>query len=173
VRWLSLLAIAALAAHSARADTSGGRLVRLAWLTGCWAMRDANREAQLQWMRPLGGGMVGMSRTVVGGIMVSYGQLRIEEAGGRLRYIVQLAAQPEATLVVAELRDDAVVFDGDGRDYPQRVRYARQPDGSLLVQVAGIVKGRRRVDDFAYERVACDAPPAESTDLSTDLEVVP
>ena len=108
--------------------------------------------------------MIGMSRTVVGGIMVSYGHLRIEDAGGQLRYVVQLAAQPEAALVATGVTDDAVVFGGTGRDYPQRVRYARQPDGSLLVQVEGIVMGRRRVDDFPYGREACDAPAAESTD---------
>ena len=164
LRRLSLLALALFAAPSIGADAPERRLHRLHWLTGCWAIRDANREAQLQWLRPLGGSMIGMSRTVVGGIMVSYGYLRIEEGGGQLRYVVHLAAQPEAALVVAGLTDDAVVFGGAGRDYPQRVRYERQPDGSLLVQVEGVVMGRRRVDDFPYDRVACDAPAVESTD---------
>lgn len=75
-----------------------------------------------------------------------------------------VAGLPEAVLVVAELRDDTVVFAGDSGDHPQRLRCARQPDGSLLLQVAGIVKGRRPVDEFPCERVACDAPPAESID---------
>lgn len=164
IGWFSLVAIVVLAGAASRADAPAGRLDRLAWLTGCWAMRDANRDAQLQWMRPLGGGMIGMSRTVVGGIMVSYGYLRIEDAGGQLRYVVRLAAQPEGALVVAELSDDAVVFDREVRDYPRRVRYARQPDGSLLVQVAGVVNGRPRIDDFPYDRAACDTPAADSTD---------
>jgi hypothetical protein len=51
-----------------------------------------------------------------------------------------------------------VVFGSSTHDYPQRIRYALQPDGTLLGQTEGVVKGRRRVEDFPYARVACDMP---------------
>jgi len=160
----SLLAMVVLAASSADAQVSSGRLDRLAWLTGCWGTSDSNRVSQEQWMRPLGGSMIGMSRTVVGGITVSYEFMRIEEAGGQLRFVLQPPAQPDAVFTLVELREGAVVFGSGTQDYPQRVRYTLQPDGSLLGQAEGVVKGRRRVEDFPYSRVPCDGPAIRPAD---------
>ena len=158
MRRQSLLAMAGLVAFAATADAPPGGLDRLAWLTGCWATSDANRVAQEQWLRPLGGSMIGMSRTVVGGITVSYEFMRIEDSGAELRFVIQAPAQPEVVYALADVRENAVVFARATQDYPQRVRYALQPDGSLLGQAEGMVKGRRRVEDFPYVRVACDTP---------------
>ncbi|MFO1375411.1 MAG: DUF6265 family protein [Steroidobacteraceae bacterium] len=158
----SLLAIIALAASSVSADVPPTGLERLAWLSGCWGTSDANRVSQEQWMRPLGGNMIGMSRTVVGGIAVSHEFMRIEEAGGQLRFVIQPPAQPEAAFTLVEMLEGAVVFGNGTQEYPQRVRYALQPDGSLLGQVEGVVKGRRRVEDFPYSRVPCDGPATRS-----------
>lgn len=160
----SLLAIVVLAASSAGAEAPSGKLDRLAWLAGCWGTSDANRVSQEQWLRPLGGTMIGMSRTVVGGITVSYEFLRIEEVGGQLRFVIQPPAQPETTFTLVEIRDDGVVFGSGAQDYPQRVRYTLRPDGSLLGQAEGVVKGRRRVEDFPYSRVACDVPATRPLD---------
>jgi hypothetical protein len=45
---------------------------RVAWLQGCWELSSPERTVEEQWMGPRAGSMIGMSRTVRGGMLVAY-----------------------------------------------------------------------------------------------------
>ena len=109
-------------------------------------------------MKPLGGTMVGMARTVAGGKTVSYEHLRIEERDGQLVYTAIPSGQKEASFKQVELTDSVIVFSNPTHDFPQRIRYRRLPDGSLLAQTEGEHAGKTRVVDFPMKRTRCDEP---------------
>lgn len=91
-------------------------------------------------MRPRGGTMHGMSRTVSkqDGRTVDFEATRIEELEGRLRFIAKPARQPEATFEAITLTDSSVVFENPAHDFPQRVGYRRLPGGGI----EGWIEGR-------------------------------
>eukprot|EP01137_Pigoraptor_chileana_P028801 Opistho-2@13146 len=95
-----VLVLSLLAVGQAPAQTPGG-LDRLAWLAGCWA-RDVSARAEAgsgeQWMAPVGGSMLGVSRTIRGGKTVEHEfmQLRVG-ADGVLAFTAKPSGQAEAS----------------------------------------------------------------------------
>ena len=51
----------------------------LGWLAGCWAGGSSGRAYEEHWMKPAGGVMLGMSRTIAGGKAVGHEFLQIRE----------------------------------------------------------------------------------------------
>ena len=125
---------------------------RLAWLEGCWQQDRGTAVVEEHWMKPFGGSLIGMGRTVAGGKTVEYEFLRIAEVGGVLAYIAQPSGQAEATFPVKALADGQVVFENPSHDFPQRVIYRRNADGSVTARVEGTLNGRARGQDFPYRR---------------------
>jgi hypothetical protein len=134
----------------------GDPLARLAWLAGCWGQELDGGLREERWMEPLGKVMLGMSRTVVAGKTVEYEYLRIEEQDGILVYIAVPSGQEVAAFRQVELTDSTAVFADPAHDFPQRIRYRRLADGSLLAQIEGEQKGETRVIDFPLRRRPCE-----------------
>jgi len=125
---------------------------RLAWLAGCWTQPRANGVIEEHWMAPLGGSMLGMSRTVVDGRTREYEFVRVMAVDGRLAYIAKPSGQAEATFPMKSLEDGLVVFENPTHDFPQRVIYRRNTDGTLTARIEGTIKGEARGRDFRYKR---------------------
>lgn len=132
------------------------QLEKLAWLTGSWRMEKAGRLVEEQWMAPAGGVMLGMSRTVVKGRVVEYEFMQIREGpGGTLFFIAQPSGQKEAAFQLLGLEENGVIFENREHDFPQRILYTRQADGSVLAAIEGplgIDDKRKRVE-FPYVAV--------------------
>jgi Domain of unknown function (DUF6265) len=149
------LVLAALVLSSAVATLSAQEtpdVSRLAWLAGCWTQPRANAVIEEHWMAPLGGSMLGMSRTVVDGRTREYEFVRIMAVDGRLAYVAKPSAQAEATFPVKTLEDGLVVFENPTHDFPQRVIYRRNADGTITARIEGTIKGEARGRDFPYRR---------------------
>lgn len=127
----------------------------VAWLAGCWQRVEGSRVTEEQWMRPLGGSMVGMSRTVDGSRTVAYEHLRIEVREGALTYVALPSGQRETSFAMTRFGPKWVEFSNLAHDFPQLVRYRLQADGSLLAQIEGAGEAGPRVVDFPFQRVEC------------------
>jgi hypothetical protein len=76
--------------------------------------------------------------------------------GGAIVLNVQLRLAGKSTQFrVTELTGNAVTFSNPEHDYPQRIIYRRQPDGSLLARIEGTTGSKDRHDEFKYARVRC------------------
>ena len=128
---------------------------RAAFMHGCWERRSGNRQVEEQWMRPRGGTMLGMSRTVRGDTVVEYEFVRLFERNGALVYAAQPSSQPPAEFTSTEITEGAITFANPQHDFPQRVIYRLVGD-SLHARVEGSMNGRERGVDFRYARVRCD-----------------
>jgi hypothetical protein len=136
----------------AQAQTPG--IEKLAFLSGCWA--GAGTEEI--WTKPAGGTMLGLSRTIKGDKTVFTEFMHISAApDGALVFSAQLKLAAESTKFrLTEMKDGAVTFSNPEHDYPQRITYRREPDGSLFARIEGTVGGKSRHDDFKYKRANCD-----------------
>lgn len=131
---------------------------RLGWMAGCWELRSGARVVHEQWMAPLGGMMLGMSRTVVRDTVRESEQLRIENRGGRLSYVARPEGRPETVFTAATVTDSLVVFSNPDHDFPQRISYRVRGADSLVARIEGDQNGSARGVNFPMRRIGCETP---------------
>lgn len=127
----------------------------LAWLTGHWRLERAGRVTDEQWMAPAGGVMLGMARTVRNGKVAEHEFVQLRpDPDGTPAYAVSASGQPEVVFRLVSLLDGTAVFENTAHDFPQRIIYAPQPDGSLLAAIEGPgPDGQVKRIEFPYQRV--------------------
>lgn len=130
----------------------------LAWLSGCWRQESPSRVVEEMWMAPSGGGMLGMSRTVAKGRIVDHEFMQIRSQDGRIVYVARPARQPEATFTAVKVERGEVVFENPAHDFPQRIIYRLQGDGSIAARIEGVENGKTRGVDYPMMRVTCAQP---------------
>lgn len=135
--------------------TAAMAINQLGWLAGHWRMEKGGRVVDEHWMAPAGGVMLGMSRTIARSKVVEHEFIQIREGpGGALFFIAQPSGQKEAAFQIVSLSATAAVFENPQHDFPQKISYTLQPDGSLLAAIEGPgAEGKRRRIEFPYKRV--------------------
>jgi hypothetical protein len=129
----------------------------LAWLKGCWSSNHDGRTITEHWLKPLGGTMLGISRTVADGQTVEFEFMQIrEEAKGEILFIAKPSGEPETTFKLIKGGTGEAIFENPKHDFPQRVIYRLQADGSLLGRIEGVSKGKEKSVDFPMSRAPCD-----------------
>jgi hypothetical protein len=154
---LALLAALVLASSPAFAQNADP-VARLGWLSGCWEQGGGARITEEQWMVPRGATMLGMSRTVAGGVTRSTEQLRIEARDGKAVYVASPSGQATTAFTAASVSDTLVVFENPTHDFPTKISYRRIGKDSLLAQIAGPRGGREATIDFPMRRASCGTP---------------
>jgi hypothetical protein len=154
---LSMLLGVLLLAASAHAQTPAAKptLQDFAWLAGHWRIKQADRVVDEQWMAPAGGLMMGMARNIQDGKVREYEfTLLRQEPSGDIHYVASPSKQTETTFKLTSLRDGVAVFENPHHDFPKKIIYARQADGSLLASIEGPGRdGKPRRVEYPFERV--------------------
>jgi len=140
--------------QSAKADVQG-----LSWLAGCWelAARNGAMVISEQWMKPAGGTLIGMSRTVSGGKTVAWEFIRIVTDAEGISYVAKPHQNKEDTVFkIAKFSAAEVVFENPAHDFPQRIIYRKGEADSLLARVEGTRNGKAGGMDIPMKRVKCE-----------------
>jgi hypothetical protein len=117
----------------------------LAWLAGVWVGTKGTAgttSIEERWSPPLGGAMLGVSRTVSRGKMVAFEFLRVVERDSGLFYIAQPGGRPPTEFVLTQLSGTHAVFENPRHDSPQRIVYELSAEGQLSASI-GYAKGGR------------------------------
>jgi hypothetical protein len=122
---------------------------------GCHEIRSANRVVHEQWMAPLGGMMMGMSRTVAGDAVREFEHLRIETRDGKATYVAHPSGQAETAFTAESVSDSLVVFANPAHDFPQKISYRRVGTDSVIARIEGPRGGQMRAINFPMRRVPC------------------
>ena len=129
----------------------------LSWLAGCWEGNIRGREVNEQWMKPGGGIMLGMARTVAQGKAAEFEFTQIrEDKDGAIYYVARPSGQPEASFKLIKLQNKEAVFENPQHDFPQRIIYRLEAGGSLFARVEATEKGQLRGIDYPYKRAKCE-----------------
>ncbi len=129
----------------------------LSWISGCWEQNDAvkKRFGAEQWMKPSGGSMIGMSRTVRNGKMTGFEFLRIVQDDTGIYYISKPSENKEETsfkLIKSGVNE--VVFENPTHDFPQRIIY-RLEKTNLFARIEGNNNGKAMGIDFPMVKGSC------------------
>lgn len=142
-----------LVANTALAQDPAG-WTSFSWLAGCWAGTGKTDYSE-QWMAPAGGIMLGMSRTVREGKATGFEFLRIVQEGGKFCYIARPSDQSETRFELVKSGALEMVFENPKHDFPQRIVYRLQADGTLLARIEGKQDGKDEAVDFPMKRTQC------------------
>lgn len=130
----------------------------LSWMAGCWELNVPQRQMTIaeHWMKPSGGTLIGMSRTVRGGKTVEFEFIRIVTTDSGIDYIAKPSSNKEETafkLVKSSAAE--AVFENLAHDFPQRIIYRSQPDG-LFARIEGTQNGKVNGMDIPMKRAKCE-----------------
>lgn len=128
----------------------------LAWLTGCWENSAGNRHRDETWSKAMGGTLIGIGRAVVDGKTTEYEFMRIHQEADGLYFTAQPSGQPQASFKLKSLRNKEAIFENSKHDFPQRVIYALNPDGSLRARIEGEMNGKAGGINFPFQRANCE-----------------
>jgi hypothetical protein len=129
-------------------------IAELEWLAGVWVGTRGEGGAttvEERWSPPLGGAMLGTSRTVSRGSMRAFEFLRVIERDGGLVYIAQPNGGSATEFVLTELIGTRAVFDNPRHDYPKRIVYELSDEDFLSATIGFTVGGTPRRFDFRRE----------------------
>ena len=154
IRVAALVVLAAVWPSRSPSPVQGG-VAQLRWLAGCHEHRAGNRVVHEQWMAPLGGMMMGMSRTVVGDSVREFEHLRIEMRAGKPNYVAHPSGQAETAFAADIVNDTMVVFANPAHDFPQKISYRKVGPDSIVARIEGPRGGQVRGINFPMKRVAC------------------
>ncbi len=121
------------------------------WLADAWVGVRGTSSIEERWSPPLGGAMLGTSRTVKNERMVAFEFLRIVERNGSLVYVAQPNGAAPTEFVLTESGPRRAVFDNPRHSSPQRIVYELQDDGSLTASIGFLHGGSPTVFEFARE----------------------
>jgi hypothetical protein len=151
-----LFGVALLSAFAhAQAPAAKATLQDFAWLAGHWRIEQPERQVDEQWMAPAGGLMLGMARNIQGGKVREYEfTLLRQDPDGDIFYVASPSQQTETAFKLTSLRDGEAVFENPQHDFPKKIVYARQADGSLLAAIEGPGSdGKPRRVEYPFQRV--------------------
>ena len=154
------MVMAVVGVSAAESKKPGGKALlpdigKLAWLAGSWRAEKSGRMIEEQWMAPVAGVMLGMSRTIAKGKVVEHGFLQIRVGpGGELFYIAQPSGQKEAAFQITSLTDREAVFANPNHDFPRKISYTLNADGSMLAAIEGPgAEGDVKRIEYSYQRI--------------------
>jgi Domain of unknown function (DUF6265) len=122
----------------------------LAWMTGGWRTAPGGR-AQIEeyWTAPAGGSMMGISRTIAGDKLVEFEFLRLEQRADGIYYVASPKGRCPATdFKLTNLSGHEATFENPQHDFPKRIIYRKNSDGSLVASIDGGAGTKSR--SFAY-----------------------
>ncbi len=123
------------------------------WLAGPWVGSTGKSSIEERWSPPLGGAMLGVSRTVSisRGAMVAFEYLRIVERDGGLIYIAQPSGRSPTEFVLTRLDTSRAIFENPRHDFPQRIVYELSDEGALSASIGFAKGGRPQRFEFTRE----------------------
>jgi hypothetical protein len=129
------------------------------WMAGCWELSVSQRSMTIseQWMKPAGGSLIGMGRTVKAGKTVSFEFLRIVGSETGVDYIAKpSSSKGETVFKLVRSTANELIFENLAHDFPQRVIYRNEKSDSLFARIEGIQNGKLNGMDIPMKRVRCD-----------------
>lgn len=133
---------------------SGPTISELAWMSGDWQTAAGGRtQIEEHWMAPAGGSMIGMGRTIAGGRTVEFEYLRIEQRADQIFYVASPKGRcPGTDFKLTRLSGQEAIFENPEHDFPKRIIYRKNSDGSLTASIDGGAGTKSMT--FAYRPIA-------------------
>lgn len=152
---MSIIFAVSIAANAQVATSVDG----FGWMAGCWEVNSRGGAMLIseQWMKPAGGSLIGMSRTVRNGKTAAFEFVRIVATADGISYIAKPSTNKDETAFKL-LKSSAteLVFENLAHDFPQRIIYRADKPDSLFARIEGTQNGKLEGMNIPMKRVKCE-----------------
>ena len=132
-------------------ESAWAQSARLDWLSGDWCMTSGNQTVEETWLPEVGGNLLGMSRTVEDGKVVTFEFLRIGLENGTTQYIAQPGGGAATIFTASQVSENHLVVENLENDFPQKITYQREAE-ALTATISGPGDGGREMSiSFNYQ----------------------
>jgi hypothetical protein len=126
----------------------------LSFMSGRWQETSGSIQVDEHWTAVAGGALLGLSRTVREGRMVGFEYLRVETRPDGIYYVAHPRGKsPGTDFKLIRLQGREAVFENLLHDFPKRIIYRRNPDGSLTARVEGDGSEKEKAQEFHYKAI--------------------
>jgi len=132
-----------------------GLIEKINWLNGKWQNASPQGTAIEAWEKLNDSTMTGKSYFIKGTDTLPAESISIQQKGADLFYIPTVMDQNGGKPVTFKLTssvNDQWVFENPEHDFPQKITYIRQPDGTLLAEISGQINGEQKSQKFPMTR---------------------
>lgn len=127
-----------------------------AWMAGCWAQNTNKSFRDEIWSKASGGTMIGLARVVANGETSSVEFMRLHQEKDGMYFTALIPGEPETSFKLIRLENKKAIFENPKHDFPTRIIYGQNPEGSLFARIEGKMKGKPLAIDFAFQRATCE-----------------
>jgi hypothetical protein len=129
-------------------------LKSFSWLSGKWVGRYDSVPIFEQWKTIDGNVMYGRAGAISGKDTALAEQLKIEQRDGELFYVAIVGeGKPPVDFKFTGFDNDTAIFENPQHDFPQRVLYLNNADGTFYACVDGKFRGKYVREEFNYKRL--------------------
>lgn len=119
----------------------------LGFMSGCWTTpKDAKQELRECFTAPYAGLIQGSSQTVKDGKTTQIEFAAIQEKDGKVTYAPIFNGKALSAFTLTQAEGKTAVFENPTNDFPKKIIYRRNADGSLTARTEGA-----KTDDPANE----------------------
>ncbi|MFN0122575.1 MAG: DUF6265 family protein [Blastocatellia bacterium] len=127
----------------------------LAWMSGHWQTAPGRAQSEEHWTHAAGGTLFGVSRTIAGGKTVFFEYLRVETRGADIYYVAHPKARnPGTDFKLARMSAGEAVFENLAHDFPKRIIYRKNADGTMTARIEGNGTEKEKPQDFHFRPLA-------------------
>jgi hypothetical protein len=138
----------------ATADQGGGTqatIGALSWLAGNWIEERKDQTIRERWSGPYGDMLLGVGVTERAKGKTSFEFFRIAKTATGVSYFASPNATPPTEFKAIEHTSTKVVFENKAHDFPQRVIYIKNADGTLAARIEGTLNGKLVSESWLYQ----------------------
>jgi hypothetical protein len=128
------------------------KLADVAFLAGSWIRSDGNSSSEEHWLQERGGMMLGLYRKVHKSGKVTWEYLRLERREEGIFYVASPNGRPETSFKLVKFGPGFAEFENPEHDFPTRIVYTLQNDGSMKARIEGELEGEQRSREFHWQR---------------------
>jgi hypothetical protein len=133
----------------------------LSFILGQWRMLDGPATVEERWVRAPDGTLLGSGRVTVQGMLGFSETLSVVRQGDSLVYTAWPAGQdPVPFHRISNVPND-VTFENPSHDFPQRIRYQRKDDSTLIATAEGQGPEGPKIETMTLTRVLPGAAAAD------------
>ena len=127
-----------------------------AWMAGCWENTTNKSSRDEIWSKAAGGTMIGLARVVANGKTSSFEFMRLHQEKDGLYFTALIPGEPETSFKLIRMDGKKAIFENPKHDFPTRIIYGQNPDGTLFARIEGKIKGKTQAVDFPFQRTTCE-----------------
>ncbi|HYD23016.1 MAG TPA: DUF6265 family protein [Flavipsychrobacter sp.] len=132
------------------------KLDRIDWVLGYWEMSSPQGTVTESWIRTNDTVFSGIGKFMdSSGKMLTTEEIIIVLRNGELLYIPTVSEQNNGQPVIfreTSFSDTMIAFENKGHDFPQRIVYVKQNEGSMLAYIEGEVNGEQMKIEYPYTK---------------------